>query len=393
MRARTLPSKLFDTLSSSKLALIMVLLLILFSVVGAALPQQGRMEFKDIALWQMANPTITSIARPLGFFRVFHSWPFIIAILVLGVNTFTCTLLRFLKEGGFSSFQGPGSVRRVGFFSLHLSLILLFAGGFLTSTARMKARIVLTEGQTFEERHENYLQLVEGPLRPERHTGAKVRLQKVQITYEQKRYPVDVTSHLEFQSNTDKLVQGVIKVNYPFTYKGLAFTQDKTGFSPRLVIRDKKSRRVLYNSFIALQTFGTPAGNVYQDFLSLPFLKQTFTVTVFPSFSIADGKVKKTGEVPENPLLRIEMVDPLRQKSAKENLPLGGRIVMEEYVFFFTELRRWSGFMVVQDPGYLPVCVALWMGLGALILRYAPDFKRWFVEKPAKGRHLGTRNP
>jgi hypothetical protein len=393
MRARALLSKLFDTLSSSKLALVMVLLLILFSIAGAVLPQHGRMEFKDINLWQFTHPTVTTVMRPLGFFRVFHSWPFIIAILILGVNTLTCTLLRFLKEGGFASFRGPGSIRRMGFFSLHLSLILLLAGGFLTSTLRMKARIVLTEGQTFEERHDNYLQLVEGPLRPERHTGAKVLLKKTQIKYEKKIHPIDVTSNLEFQSTEDKPVKGVIKVNYPFTYKGLAFTQDKTGFSPRLVIRHKDSKRALFNSFVALQTSDTPTGKVYRDFLSLPFLEQPYTVTLFPSFSIANGKVRKTGEDPENPLLRIEMTDPLQQRSAQGNLHLGGRIVVEEYVFFFTELRRWSGFMIVHDPGYLPVCVALWLGLGSMILRYVPDLKRWFVEKPAKGRHLGKRNP
>jgi len=384
MRTRALPSKLLEKLSSSKLALVMVLLLILFSIVGAVLPQQGRMEFKDIALWQMAHPMVTTLMRPLGFFRVFHSWPFIIAILVLGVNTLTCTLLRFVKEGGFKSLRGPGSVRRMGFFSLHLSLILLFAGGFLTSTTRMNARIVLTEGQSFEDRHDNYLQLVEGPLRPERHTGTVIRLKKAQIKHEKKRYTVDVTSTLEFLSKRNNALEAVVKVNYPLTYGGLAFTQDKTGFSPRLVIRDIKNKRLLFNSFIALQTYDTPAGKVYRDFLPLPFLKQTYTVTLFPSFSIDNGKVKKTGEDPENPLLRIEMIDPIRQKSAQVNLPLGGRIIMEEYIFFFTELRRWSAFMVVQDPGYLPVCVALWLGLGALILRYVPDLKRWFVEKSAK---------
>ncbi len=384
MKKRALPTILFDKLASSKLALVMVLLLILLSAVGAALPQEGRMEFTDIALWQIDHPTITSMMEPLGFFHVFHSWPFIIVILLLGLNTLTCTLLRFAKEGGFSSFRGPGSLRRLGFFSLHLSLILLFAGGFLTSATRMKARIVLTEGQTFEERHDNYLQLAEGPLRTERHTGAMVRLQKVQIKYEKKRYPVDVTSTLEFQQDKDKLLKGVIKVNYPFTYKGLTFTQDKTGFSPRLVIRNKKTKRLLFNSFIAIQTFDKPAGTVYKDFLSWPFLKQKFTGTVFPSFSIDNGKVKKTGEDPENPLLRIEMTDEIRDVSAQGNLLLGGRIVMDEYIFFFTELRRWSSFMVVQDPGYLPVCVALWLGLGALVLRYVSDLKLWFTERPAK---------
>jgi hypothetical protein len=49
--------------------------------------------------------------------------------------------------------------------------------------------------------------------------------------------------------------------------------------------------------------------------------------------------------------------------------------------------------MVVQDPGYLPVCVALWLGLGALILRYVPDLKRWFMERPAKGQNLEKSKP
>jgi len=384
MRTRALPSILFDKLASSKLALVLVLLIILFSIAGSVLPQQGRMEFRDIALWQLDHPTITRVASPLGFFRVFHSWPFIIAILILGVNTLTCTLLRFFKEGGFSSFKGPGSVRRMGFFSLHLSLILLFAGGFLTSATKMNARIVLTEGQTFEDRHDNYLQLVEGPLRPERHTGVMVRLQKVQITYEKQRYPVDVTSDLEFQSDKDKSVNGVIKVNYPFTYKGLAFTQDRTGFSPHLKIRDKKSKRLLLSSFIALQTFDTPTGKVYQDFLPLPFFKQRVIVTVYPNYIMDNGQVRKAGDEPENPLLLIETKDWAGKVTSQGNVRLGSEITLGEHSFFFAGLRRWAGFMVVQDPGYLPVCVALWLGLGALILRYVPDLKRWFVEKPAK---------
>ncbi len=250
----------------------------------------------------------------------------------------------------------------------------------------MKARIVLTEGQTFEDRHDNYLQLVEGPLRPERHTGTIVQLQKVQIKLEKKRYPIDVSSTLEFLSNENKAVQEVVKVNYPFTYKHLAFTQGKTGFSPRLVIRDKKSKRLLFNSFIALQTFDTSAGKVYRDFLTLPFLKQTFTVEVFPSFSMDNGQVTKAGDEPENPLLVIEMGDEAGKMTSQGNVPLGGRVTMEDYIFSFAELRRWSSFMVVEDPGYLPVCVALWLGLGALILRYVPDLKKWFGNSTASAK-------
>ena len=71
--------------------------------------------------------------------------------------------------------------------------------------------------------------------------------------------------------------------------------------------------------------------------------------------------------------------------TSQGNVRLGSEVTLGEHSFFFAELRRWSGFMVVEDPGYLVVCVALWLGLGALILRYVPDLKRWFVERPAKG--------
>jgi hypothetical protein len=378
MKARALPSILFDNLASSKLALVLVLLIILFSIVGAVLPQQGGMEFREVALWQEAHPAITGMMRPLGFFRVFHSWPFLAIILILGVNTLTCTVLRFVKEGGFSSLRGPEAVRRVGFLSIHLSLILLFAGGFLTSAMKMEARIVLTEGQTFKERHVNYLQLVEGPLRPERHTEAIVRLKKVQVKYEKKRYPISVTSNIDIKSIGNRLVNGAVKVNEPFTYKGLAFTQDRIGFSPRLMIRDKKSKRLLLNSFIALQTFDTPAGKVYRDFLPLPFFKQRVIVTVFPSFFMDNGQVKKTGDEPQNPILLIEMEDEAGEVTLQGNVRLGSEITLGEHLFFFADLRRWSAFKVVADPGYLVVCVSLWLGVGALILRYVPELKKWF---------------
>ena len=377
METRALPSVVFYKLSSSKLALSLVLLLILFSIAGAILPQQGGMEFREVAIWQEAHPVITSIMRPLGFFHVFHSWPFLSVILILGVNTLTCTVLRFAKEGGFPSLRGEGAIQRIGFLSIHLSLILLFAGGFLTSAVKMEARIVLTEGQTFEERHVNYLQLVEGPLRSERHTEALVRLKNVQVKYEKEKYPISVISNIDIASNGNKVVSGAVKVNEPFIFKGLVFTQDRIGFSPHLMIRDKKSKRLLLNSFIALQTFDTATGKVYRDFLPLPFFKQRVTVTVFPSFSMDNGQVKKAGDEPHNPLLVIEMEDEVGKVTSETNVRLGGEVTLGEYSFFFADLRRWSALKVAADPGYLVVCVSLWSGMVALILRYVPELKKW----------------
>ena len=52
---------LFRLLGSSKLALVLVVLLILFSVVGAVLPQEGMLDVDKIAQWQQEHPTVTII--------------------------------------------------------------------------------------------------------------------------------------------------------------------------------------------------------------------------------------------------------------------------------------------------------------------------------------------
>lgn len=392
MRERTLPSAILKKLSSSTLALVLIIVLILFSIAGAVLPQQGKQEILDISLWQQAHPLVTAVMEPVGFFRVFNSWPFLITVFILGVNTLACTLLRFVERGGFASFRGPGAIRRLGSFSFHICLILLFTGGILTSATRMKARIVLTEGQTFKESHDNYRQLVEGLFRPERHTDALIGLKKVQIKYEQKRYPIDVTSDIEIQAAGEEPVTGQVKVNQPVIYNNLVFTQDKTGFSPRLKIRYKKSGMFIMDSFVALKTSETPEGKVYRDYLELPFIKERIIVTLYPSFLIDNLKVRKTGDEPENPLLLIEIRDEVEQVTLQGRVPLGGKINLGAYAFFFADLRRWSALMVVEDPGYQLVCISLWLGLAALVIRYVPDLKKWFGNGTAgRGRPVERR--
>ncbi|MHC4188042.1 MAG: cytochrome c biogenesis protein ResB [Planctomycetota bacterium] len=368
---------LLNIISSSKLALILVGLLILFALAGAVLPQQGMLEPDQITQWQKANPILTTLLGLLGFFNVFHSWPFLINILLLALNTLTCTILRFLKEGGISGLKGTGATERIGSFVLHVSLILLLAGGFCSAGLKLDGNIVLTEGQSFREQHDGYLKLVEGPLRSESHEDFDVVLKNVQIEYERKKYPVDMASNLEFFHQGRKLTQATVKVNKPFTFRSLDFTQDETGFSPRLIIRDRESNNILINSFIALKTFRTKNGSEYKDFLPLAFLENRIIITLYPSYAVNEGRIEKSGEEPENPLLLIEVEDKTGQVISQTQLLKGSKIKLGKYSFEFVDLRRWASFRIVHDPGYLVLCLSLWLGLFALILRYSPDLYKW----------------
>ena len=92
-----------------------------------------------------------------------------------------------------------------------------------------------------------------------------------------------------------------------------------------------------------------------------------------------DGKAVKVSDEPDNPLVRIEVEDQEGEVIVEDYLTLGSEVSIGDNILKFTDLRRWVSFQVIEDPGYLTVCVSLWMGLAALLLRYIPDLKRWSV--------------
>lgn len=384
---------LLNGLSSGKLALVLIVLLILFSVVGAMVPQDGLFSKTDIGQWREAHPLATSLLAPPGLFHVFHSWPFLITIVVLAVNTLTCTVLFLTRQGGFGCLIGPMAARRCGFLALHLSLILLFAGGLLSAAANLDGKIVLIEGQTFTDEHDNYLQLQEGPLRTERHTGVAVRLKQVNIDYEQQRYRMAVGSQLEVLNAGEVVTSGVVEVNHPFIHQGLSFTQDETGFAPRLEIRDAARNRTMVDSFIALETARTEQGREYRDFLPLPFLKRRVVVSLFPSFVRDGDEVRKAGDAPDKPMLVFNVEGDFGEVVETHYAELGGQVRIGAHTFGFTDLRQWASFRVGHDPGYLPVCWALWLGLAAMILRYYPDLRAWYGESSAPLRITASPSP
>ena len=380
MSARQIPiaAILLKGLSSSRLALVLVLLVIMFSLAGALLPQEGAMGPAEINAWQLAHPRLTAISRSAGLFHVFYSWPFLITVIILGVNTLTCTASHFVKDGGFSILKGPRALQKLGFLCLHISIVLLLVAGAWSAASKLDGYIVLTEGQSFTERHDQYLRLAEGPLHRENHKQFVAVLKQVKATYEKNSYLTHVAGVLDIISDNGQVTQGMVGINRPFTYKGITFTQDQIGFSPRLIIREKTTGRLLLNSFVALKTFRTEQGRQYRDFLPLPFFANRVIVTLYPSYSHQDGKLVTTDQQPDNALLIIERQDESGRVVSQTELPSGQNVTVGDYTLAFADLRRWASFRVVEDPGYLPVCVSLWLGLGALLLRYLPDLRNMF---------------
>ncbi|MHC4213091.1 MAG: cytochrome c biogenesis protein ResB [Planctomycetota bacterium] len=364
---------LLHLLSSSRLALILVVMVIIFSVVGAVLPQRGMVTDEGIEIWQKSNPMATKILRPLGFFQVFVSWPFMITIIAFAVNTLTCTILRFLRDGGFSSLKGPGSVERLGFLVLHLSLILLFFGSFVGAATKLDGFIILTRGQAFTGHRQQYQRIIEGPLRNKEPGQFAALMTDLKIKYEKGKYAVDIASSFDVYRENKLVAKGTARVNKPFVFEGYAFTLDQNGYSPHISIKEKLTAKQIFNSFVALKTFDDGQQRQYSDFLPLPFLKNMVILTIYPSYERKDGKAIKTSESVENPLIIVEVQDQSGKIISRTELPIYREITVGEHTLEFKDLRQWVSFRVVQDKGYPIVWISLWLGVAGLVLRYLPD--------------------
>lgn len=360
-------------LSSGKLALLLVAILILFSLVGVIFPQKGQLHPQQILQWQQQHPALTKAFEPWGFFTVFHSVPFMITIGLLAINTLTCTVLHFVQKGSFRALTGPGAIGTAGFLLLHLSFIVLFIGGFISAAARMDGYILQTEGQTFTDRPENYLRYTQGFMTSSNNAGFSMTLKKVDVKYEKSEYVVDMTAELQFQSSTNQSTEGLVRVNYPFSYRGKAFTLDDTGYSPRLVLRRAGEQMPLVNSFVALQTLTSGHIRQYRDYLPLPFFENKVIVELFP----VGSKDTQTGRMLKEPLMILKTDGSQGEESAPMRLALGQKATLDGYEFEFAELRQWASFRISKDPGYPVVWTALWLGMIALLMRYLPELRDW----------------
>ncbi len=179
------PAKFFTAITrvigSAKLALALIFLVMLLAIAGAIIPQEGLVWPRQIDEWQQNYPLMTGLFKPLGFFRVFLSIPFLLTIFLLALNTLTCTIRYFAEQGYWLAFKGPEALKNSGFMVLHISLVLILAGGCWSAAASMDGYILLTEGQIFQESHEHYLRLREGPFRKDVHKGFRFRLDSVNI--------------------------------------------------------------------------------------------------------------------------------------------------------------------------------------------------------------------
>ena len=372
--------------ASTRLTLIIIGVLILLSLIGALVPQQGILEESGIFEWKQEHPTVTPVLSKLGLFATFHSPLFLISLAILFLNTLSCTYQSIIKDGLFSGNEPSIRLRRLGFLILHISILVCMAGGFVSAAFRMSGLIILTEGQTFKDQYQNYSKLIEGPFRKEQHDKFEVELIDAQFEAPTDWWAGRKHSSIRLSTNETDPFIAEIEFNQPFRFKKITFTVQEIGFSPEISITSRNPQIPPFNGFIALKVWGVNKDREHRDFLPLPHSDQRLMLNLFPSHSISNGVAIKTSETVENPALTVHLESSDGIQTPKQLIEPGKRVEVDDLNIHFGELRYWASFLVVQDPGYPIVCISFWMAIIALVLRYTPDILDWIKEARNDGK-------
>jgi len=131
--------KLYDALRSIKLAVVLLVLLALFAIVGGIIPQGKAVDFY---LTKFPGASARVILA-LSLDHTFSSLEFLLVAAVFAMNLTVCTLHRLANE-----FAKPFKKRRHGPDLLHLGLIILLFGGIMTARTRSESVINLRKGES-----------------------------------------------------------------------------------------------------------------------------------------------------------------------------------------------------------------------------------------------------
>lgn len=357
-------NKIFSLFWSTRVALVLLVLILLSCIVGASLP------------------------AALGREAVFSSLWFNFLLVLLIVNIVFCIFkrIRILR------------LSLIGTTIFHLSLVLLFAGVVYDQLFFFEGAIRLTEGETLScAERASYDWVRKGRF-------FKIpKLEDLGEIYFHKFHPshfaegrdwgpaYEIVVGEDVQQGRKKslrLATEIVYVNHPLKYKGFEFYRDKEGYSPLFVLRDSLGR-VLYGAYVPLQSIeqkdgtylyrsGSAAAPGSFKFPQDPQLPPVFSLqaTYYP-----DKVKKRAGEVffQARPIVHGKDTEGQEEKELfKGKAALGKTVKAGDFFLSMEEVRYWTSMKVIYRPGSVIIFSSFWLGLGGITLSV--------ILKMAKGR-------
>lgn len=338
-------SKIFSLFWSTKVALVLLVLILLACLVGAYMPPAMGQEVVFSSLW------------------------FNLLLVFLIVNIVFCIFkrIRVLR------------LSRIGTTIFHLGLVLLFAGVVYDQLFFFEGAIRLTEGETlsFGERA-SYDRVSMGrffDIQKLKELG-EIYFHKIHTPYIEEGKQRGNANEISVGEDAQEGGKRIIYVPRPLEYKGFELYRDENdGYSPLIVLRDRQGR-VLYGAYAPLQsikqkdetylyrsgTAAAPGSFEYPKDPGLPVLFRLMTI-------YHPDKVKKrTGEVS----FQVWGYDSHSRESYNElfkgKAAFGEKVKAGDFFISMEEVRYWTRMKLSYRPGLAMIFSSFWISFGGLTL-------------------------
>jgi len=269
-------NSIWEFFSSLRLTIVLLLTLAITSVIGTVLPQNESPE----AYRQAFGDAGYSLFSFLGLFDMYHSWWFLLLLVLLAVNVVICSINRlsvlwkviFTREPKFSidafkniksrvEFKVPrdsetmisavdaylsrhygyriqqssesGTVffaekwrwSRLGVYIVHLSIVLLLVGAIIGSIWGFDAYVNIPEGESISA-----VRLINNGKSQE--LGFSIRCNDFDVSFYDSGMPKEFRSSLSILEGNETILTRDILVNKPLRFRGINIFQSSYGEMP-----------------------------------------------------------------------------------------------------------------------------------------------------------------
>ncbi|OAG28142.1 cytochrome c biogenesis protein ResB [Thermodesulfatator autotrophicus] len=281
-------NKFINFLASLKLAIFILLTLAATSIIGTVLPQGQPIAF----YFQRYGEAAGQIIKFLQLYDVYHSWWFVVLLVIFSINLILCSLKRLpfslelyrrdplavdpkkltrmpaakevsLKED-YSLAKGKikeiitkklGSVKEVEFedgilflkdkfrfsyfsvYLVHFSILVVIIGAIIGAIWGFRGNMTLLEGESSNQ------VILFGLERRTQPLDFSVRCDKFEIEFYPNGMPKEYRSEVTILENGKEVLKAPIEVNAPLTYKGITFYQASYNTFAEVTLRVLKGPR------------------------------------------------------------------------------------------------------------------------------------------------------
>ncbi|MBA3442448.1 MAG: cytochrome c biogenesis protein ResB [Pyrinomonadaceae bacterium] len=374
-----------DLLSSVRFGVSLLILLVVASMIGMLIMQQEVAGFAEY--YAELTPSQKLIYGSLGFFNIYHSWYFNVLLLVLSINITLASVDRFPKAWTFVSrpkldasptylsgqpqhdslvidgesrsaaaervaaacrkvglkptiteknnrlcvFAERGAWNRLGAYGVHVALLTIFLGGFLTAQFSRVGQIRLTPGESASRMTELVFTL-------DQVSNASVPLPFTVICTDIQQKLIQKDGTILNNNTLDWLTrikikdehgehEALVHLNHPYDYRGYRFFQasfDDTGSARTISLRLKPQTGGAAQE-VQIQRNGS---TMLPDGTRLDF------VNFFPDFRIIGGRPDTASKEYNNPAAQLKVTTSTGQQLSAyafaselpDNAPVGAPV-------------------------------------------------------------------